>query len=93
MLKHKMFLYERPQRNTNLAVSLPLSVFGVSSHLFFLALGVTWPGVMWPGVSLPGVAAPGVACPGVSAQCRVEALGVAIPPGVASPGNNGKIDN
>ena len=51
--------------------SLPLSVFGVSSHLFFFPPGVPW----------PGVAAPGVACPGVDSQRRV--LGVA--PGVSLP--------
>ena len=50
---------------------LPLSVFGVSSHLFFFP----------PGVPCPGVVAPGVACPGVDSQRRV--LGVA--PGVSLP--------
>ena len=60
----------------------PLSVLGVSSHLFFLALGVA----LCPGVasSLPGVAAPGVAWPGVASQALVLGVGAAL--GVASPG-------
>ena len=62
----------------------PRSAFGVSSHLFFLALA-------WcPGVpSRPGVAAPGVAWPGVASHCREEGVapGVSLPfgrPGVSS---------
>jgi len=57
----------------------PLSVFGVSSHLFLRALGVT----CCPGVSRPGVAAPDEACPGVWSHWRVLAPGVA--PGVSAP--------
>jgi len=52
---------------------IPLSVFGVSSHLFFLL----------PGVPCPGVVPPGVMCPGVDSQSRVLAPGVA--PGVSLP--------
>ena len=68
---------------------LPLSVLGVSSHRFLLALGVALPGVAWPGVTCPGVAWPGVTWPGVTwpgvaSQMRVLAVGVA--PGVAAPG-------
>lgn len=58
---------------------IPLSVFGVSSHLFLRALGVS----IWPGVSRPGVAAPPDAWPGVMSHCLVLAPGVA--PGVSPP--------
>jgi len=67
------------QRDYNLTINLPLSVFGVSSHLFLLALGVA----PWPGVSRPGVAAPDDAWPGVTSHCLVLAPGVA--PGVSAP--------
>jgi len=59
--------------------SKPRSVFGVSSHLFRRALGVT----CCPGVSRPGVTAPDDACPGVWSHWRVLAPGVA--PGVSPP--------
>lgn len=47
--------------NSKIPPEVPLSVLGVSSHLFLRALEVAppWPGVAWPGVSpRPGVAAP-----------------------------------
>ena len=44
----------------NSTTDSPLSVRGVSSQRFFLALGVA-PDPPPPGVSLPGVVAPGVA--------------------------------
>ena len=62
-----------------IAICIPLSVLGVSSHRFLLALGVPW----CPGVSLPGVTAPGVACPGVASHILVLCPGVA--PGVSDP--------
>ena len=66
---------------TILSADLPLSVLGVSSHRFLLALGVVW----WPGVptSLPGVVAPGVKCAGVESHILVLWPGVA--PGVSAP--------
>ena len=75
-----------PQRKKH---HVPLSVLGVSSHLFLRALGVAlcpgvaWPGVAWPGVAWPGVTWPGVKWAGVFSQTRVLALGVA--PGVSLP--------
>lgn len=61
-------------------LDLPLSVLGVSSHLFLLALEAWCPGVP---ASLPGVVAPGVRWPGVASHILVLWPGVA--PGVSAP--------